>query len=143
MSRAGSRMKCTSNVGFGVGDCGSAGASSLSPLVCSRHHKELHRSLNIYNYFEISGRLSEILPLLDPLPPASCLKEPYNMSSRMQTGQRPGARFAQFKLVLLGRFSLRYHLCFTLSRSLTAIAGESAVGKVNLRPDPCYGRLSC
>ena len=52
------------------------------------------------------------------------------MASRVSTGGRPGARFAQFKLVLLGPSlrllsQLRHDLCI-----LTILSGESAVGKV-------------
>ena len=55
------------------------------------------------------------------------------MANRVATGQRPGARFAQFKLVLLGMscHRLRSHqtLLGTISMLILRL-GESAVGKV-------------
>ena len=48
------------------------------------------------------------------------------MSSRVSTGARPGARFAQFKLVLLGS----YILPLVGSPETDHDVGESAVGKV-------------
>ena len=48
------------------------------------------------------------------------------MASRQAAGARPGARFAQFKLVLLGPSSPEDESDPTANR----ISGESAVGKV-------------
>ena len=55
------------------------------------------------------------------------------MANRAATAQRQGARFAQFKLVLLGTFSPRRRSLRNLlsgSQMLILPLGESAVGKV-------------
>ena len=51
------------------------------------------------------------------------------MTSRVSTGTRPGARFAQFKLVLLGMFASQIEEDLG-SGVLICTIGESAVGKV-------------
>lgn len=53
------------------------------------------------------------------------------MSARVPTGARPGARFAQFKLVLLGSSSCASSVSVGHA-ILTSEVGESAVGKVLL-----------
>ena len=54
------------------------------------------------------------------------------MTSRVSTGTRPGARFAQFKLVLLGtsslylRLQLRFHSTDVFNRRVSSRKGDDA-----------------
>lgn len=52
------------------------------------------------------GTLGQKIPQLSTLILAKLSQGLSNMSSRVSTGARPGARFAQFKLVLLGSYIL-------------------------------------
>ena len=87
-------------------------------------------------YLRASFDYNTSVQLISELPSSTFKHLPLRlnkMSSRASTGARPGARFAQFKLVLLGS----YILLLIGSKITNYDVGESAVGKVAICFSSC------